>query len=65
MARQGYEDTAKGLEHVRMPTFYTIKNTTQLTMTDGKYALLGIHSLPDDKESKLIALLRTDIIIVK
>ncbi len=65
MAREGFEDTAKGLEHVFMPLFYTIKNTTKIVVIDGRYNLFGINNLPDDPDSRLITMLRVDVIVVQ
>ncbi|MCF6312585.1 MAG: hypothetical protein L3J39_09055, partial [Verrucomicrobiales bacterium] len=35
--RKGYEQSARGIEHISMPTFYTMKTSTQLIVIPGKY----------------------------
>ncbi|MCG8602358.1 MAG: hypothetical protein MI807_19595 [Verrucomicrobiales bacterium] len=55
---------------VVMPTFYTMKTTTQITMIDGQYTFLGAHSpfnedtLRMDSERKVLLFLKTDIVYV-
>ncbi|MDF1852340.1 MAG: hypothetical protein P1U85_15985 [Verrucomicrobiales bacterium] len=55
---------------VTMPVFYTIKTTTQLTMIDGEYALMGVHSpfnektFRSDPERKVLVFVKTDILHV-
>ena len=65
MAREGYEKNGRGLEHVRMPTFYTMRDTTAILTVSGQYHLLGIHTPHDDKKSRVLVLLRADVVIVK
>ena len=55
---------------VVMPTFYTIKNTTQLTMIDGEYALMGVHSpfnektMRADPSRKIALFVKSDVLYV-
>jgi len=60
--REGFEDTAKGIDNMMMPLFHTIKDTTQMVVVPGKYNLLGIHTPHDDKTKRILVLLRADLI---
>ncbi len=60
--REGFEKSAKGVEHIFMPTFYAIKDTTQIEVAPGKYNLLGIHTPHDDLAKRILVLLRADLI---
>jgi len=62
--RRGFEETAKGIEHIANPTFYTMKDTTMLTVTPGNYNLLGVHKPHDKPEQRVFSLLRADLIPV-
>lgn len=64
LAREGHEESAKGLEHVSNPSFYAMKVTTQVTTKDGKYAILSILT-PQGGNDRVIVLLRADVIVVK
>ncbi len=59
--RKGYENTARGIEHISMPTFYTMKTTTQILVTPGKYNLLGFHTPSGDSDKRIFVLLRADL----
>tara|TARA_R110002096_G_scaffold123315_20_gene266923 strand:+ start:165 stop:971 length:807 start_codon:yes stop_codon:yes gene_type:complete len=58
----GFEESARGIEHIAMPTFYTIKDTTQIEVAPGKYNLLGLHTPPNDSDQRVFTLLRSDLI---
>lgn len=60
--REGFEHTSRGIEHMGMPVFYTIKDSTQLTVVPGKYHLLGLHTPHDDPGKRILVLLRADLI---
>lgn len=60
--RKDFENKAWGIENIFMPTFYTIKDTTQIEVAPGKYNLLGIHTPHDDKKKRILVLLRADLI---
>ncbi|MAS96671.1 MAG: hypothetical protein CMO55_26065 [Verrucomicrobiales bacterium] len=63
--REGREDSARGVDHIQMPLFYTMKTTTQMTAVPGNYNLIGIHTPNEDKTKRILALLRCDLIPVK
>ena len=63
--QKGFEDRAYGTEHIAMPTYYTMKDTTQLEVAPGKYNLLGIHTPHNDPDKRVIVLLRADLIAIK
>ncbi len=60
--RDGFEHTSRGIEHMGMPVFYTIKDSTSLTVAPGKYHFLGIHTPHDDSSKRVLVLLRADLI---
>jgi len=60
--REGFEKTAHGVEHIFMPTFYTMRDTTQIEVAPGKYNLLGIHTPPKASDKRILVLLRADLI---
>lgn len=60
--REGFEHTSRGIEHMGMPVFYTMKDSTQLLVAPGKYHLLGIHTPHDDPDKRILVLLRADLI---
>ncbi len=60
--RDGFEHTSRGIEHMWMPVFYTMKDSTQLTVAPGKYHLLGLHTPHDDPGKRILVLLRADLI---
>jgi len=62
--REGQKDPARGIEHMSMPTFYTIKDTTQIKAIPGNYNLLGIHTPHDDPGKRILVLLKADIILI-
>lgn len=64
LAREGHEETAKGLEHVSIPRFYSMKVSTQVTTKDGNYVILTILT-PEDGDDRILVLLRADVIVVK
>ena len=60
--RDGFEHTSRGIEHMWMPVFYTMKDSTQLTVAPGKYHLLGLHTPHEDPAKRILVLLRADLI---
>lgn len=60
--REGFEHTSRGIEHMGMPVFYTMKDSTQITIAPGKYHFLGIHTPHDDPDKRVLVLLRADLI---
>ncbi len=63
--REGFEHTAKGIDHIEMPTFYTRKITTQITVIPGNYNLLNIQRPHDGDDERILVFLRADLIPVK
>ncbi len=59
--RPGLEHTARGIEHISMPQFYTNRITTQLTALPGNYNLLGIHTSHDSPEDRILVLLKSTL----
>lgn len=62
--RPGYEHTARGIEHISHPTFYTMEDTTQFEVAPGKDNLLGLHTPHDDPTKRVFVILRADLIRV-
>jgi len=66
----GSFDSRDSEVEVVMPTFYTMKTTTQITQIDGQYTFLGAHSPFNedttrmDSERKVLLFLKTDIVYV-
>jgi hypothetical protein len=60
--REGFEHTSRGIEHMWMPVFYTMKDFTQIMVAPGKYHLLGLHTPHDDPTKRVLVLLRADLI---
>ena len=65
--REGFEETARGIDHVGFPVFYTMKTTTRISAVDGNYNFIGIHTPHDaDKDNgRIIVLCRADLIPIK
>ena len=63
--REGREETAKGIDHIMMPTFYARKVTTQLEVIPGNYNLLAIQKPHDDNGDRILVLLRADLVPIK
>ncbi|MEM9018087.1 MAG: hypothetical protein AAGC68_13815 [Verrucomicrobiota bacterium] len=60
--RKGFEETARGTEHIFSPTFHTIKDMTQVDVAPGKFNLLGVHTPHDDSARRILTILRADLI---
>ncbi len=60
--REGFEHTSRGIDHMWVPVFYTMKDSTQLTVAPGKYHLLGLHTPHEDPSKRILVLLRADLI---
>lgn len=64
----GEFDSESGEVDIVMPTFYTMKTTTQITLIDGEYTILGAHSpfnedtMRTDPERKVIIFAKVDIV---
>lgn len=60
--REGFEETAYGVDHIRMPLFYAIKTTTQVRVRPGKVNLLGLHKPHGDGDRRILVILQVDLI---
>lgn len=45
---------------VRMPVFYTMKTTTAVSLRNGSYALIGVHTPRKAKDERVLVFLRAD-----
>ncbi len=60
--REGREHTARGVDHISMPIFYTWRETHQIEVADGSYNLLAIHTPHDDPKKRVLIFIRADLI---
>ncbi|NOY00393.1 MAG: type II and III secretion system protein [Verrucomicrobia bacterium] len=63
--RNNFEHTARGIQHKSVPTFFSMRDDTAITVKPGKYNLLGIHTPPRDKDKRILVMLRADLILVE
>lgn len=62
--KPGKEDESTGTTNIKMPVFYTMKNTTQITLQVGKENLFGFHTPHDDPSQRVISMIKVDLIKV-
>ncbi|MFK5920942.1 MAG: hypothetical protein QM496_02085 [Verrucomicrobiota bacterium] len=63
--RPGFESTARGIENISMPSFYTMKTITRIKAIPGNYNLLAIHTPHDEPNKRIMVLLKTDLFLAR
>ena len=59
--RPEHEETAWGIDHVYMPTFYRMSLRLLTETIAGNYNLVGLHAPPQKPDKRILCLLKVDV----
>ncbi|MEO0448406.1 MAG: hypothetical protein AAF191_20265, partial [Verrucomicrobiota bacterium] len=57
----GREEPARGVEHIFMPLFYSMRTTTSISSVAGRVNLIGVHTPPHHPQERILVLIKATV----